>query len=282
LHPPKQSLEITDVVEWRNGEVRRVVDYLAAEEPLEIRVNGTPFSVAMRTPGHDLELTAGFLLTEGIIDKAEQLKGIRTVLNEKTGKNNLVEVEIVAASCDPVSMQRNFFVASSCGVCGKASIESIRRRGLRAPNPHFRVTSEVLCSLADKLRGDQLVFEKTGGLHAAGLFTAEGDLLVLREDIGRHNAVDKLIGKTLLEDRVPLRDRLLLLSGRASFELLQKAVMGGVPMVASVGAPSSLALEVARDFDVTLVGFLRDNHFNVYHGSSRIQARELAKVSESG
>jgi formate dehydrogenase assembly factor FdhD len=146
LHPPKQSLEITDVVEWRDGEVRRVVDYLAAEEPLEVRINGTPFSVAMRTPGHDLELTAGFLLTEGIIDKADQLKEIRTVLNEKTGKNNLVEAEIVAASCDPMSMQRNFFAASSCGVCGKASIESIRRRGLRAPNPHFRVTSEVLCS----------------------------------------------------------------------------------------------------------------------------------------
>lgn len=274
MHPPKQSLEITDVVEWRDGEVRRVVDYLAAEEPLEIRVNGTPFSVAMRTPGHDLELTAGFLLTEGIIDKAEQLKGIRTVLNEKTGKNNLVEVEIVAASCDPVSMQRNFFVASSCGVCGKASIESIRRRGLRAPNPHFRVTSEVLCSLADKLRGDQVVFEKTGGLHAAGLFTAEGDLLVLREDIGRHNAVDKIIGWALLEKKLPLSDHVLMVSGRGGFELAQKAVAAGIAAMASVSAPSSLAVKLARELGLTLIGFLRGSRFVVYsHGERVISGR---------
>ena len=273
MRPPKQSVEITDVVEWRDGEVRRVADYLAAEEPLQIRVNSTPLSVTMRTPGHDLELTAGFLLTEGIIDSADQLKGIRSVSNESTGKSNLVEVEIIEASCDPASMQRNFFAASSCGVCGKTSIESIRRRGLRAPNPHFRVTPEVLCSLADKLRGDQVVFEKTGGLHAAGLFTAEGDLFVLREDIGRHNAVDKIIGWALLEKRLPLSDHILMVSGRGGFELAQKAIAAGIAVMASVSAPSSLAVKLARELGLTLIGFLRGSRFVVYSHSERVISR---------
>jgi FdhD protein len=270
LRPPKQSLEITDVVEWRDGEIRRVVDYLAAEEPLEIRVNGTPLSVTMRTPGHDLELTAGFLLTEGIIDGADQLKGIRSVLNEKTGRSNLVEVEIIDANCDPASMRRNFFAASSCGVCGKASIESIRRRGLRALNPDFRVTPEVLYSLADKLRGDQAVFEKTGGLHAAGLFTAEGELLELREDIGRHNAVDKIIGWALLEKRLPLSNHILMVSGRGGFELAQKAIAAGIAAMASVSAPSSLAVKLARELGLTLIGFLRGSRFVVYSHGERV------------
>src|SRR5271170_4858542 len=273
LGTPRQSVEVTEVIEWRDGETRRVVDYLAAEEPLQILVNGAPLSVTMRTPGHDLELVAGFLVTEGIVDNNYQIEGIRSIADENTGKNNQVEVEIIEASCDPASMQRNFFAASSCGVCGKTSIESIRRRGLRAPNPHFRVTPEVLCSLADKLRGDQVVFEKTGGLHAAGLFTAEGDLLVLREDIGRHNAVDKIIGWALLEKKLPLSDYVLMVSGRGGFELAQKAIAAGIAVMASVSAPSSLAVKLARELGLTLIGFLRGSRFVVYSHSERVISR---------
>lgn len=276
MRTPKQSIEITEVIEWRDGEKRRLTDYIAAEEPLEIRINsgvdlpGTPLSVTMRTPGHDLELAAGFLLTEGIIDTAAQLTRIRVVTDQSTGKSNLVEADISMTDYDPASMQRNFFAASSCGVCGKASIEAIRRRGLRAPNPDFRVAAGVLCSLSEKLRGDQAVFEKTGGLHAAGLFTADGELIEIREDIGRHNAVDKIIGWALLQDRLPLAENLLMVSGRGGFELAQKAIAAGIPMMASVSAPSSLAVRLSREMGMTLVGFLRGSRFVVYSGSERI------------
>lgn len=254
-----------------------MVDYLAAEEPLEIRIvsaegRSAPLSVTMRTPGHDLELAAGFLLTEGIIEGAEQLAGIRAVTDERTGKSNVVEVEIAGAEYDPAAMQRNFFAASSCGICGKASIESIRRRGLPEPNPEFRVSAEVLCSLNDKLRGDQAVFEKTGGLHAAGLFSAAGELLQIREDIGRHNAVDKIVGGAVLERRLPLSEHILMVSGRGGFELAQKAIAAGIPVMASVSAPSSLAVKLSRELGLTLVGFLRGSRFVVYSGGERIQA----------
>lgn len=270
MRTPRQSVEITEVVEWREGAVRRVSDYLAVEEPLEIRVNGASLSVTMRTPGHDLELTAGFLLTEGILDGAEQLAGIRALTDEATGKSNVVEVEIVGAEYDSARMQRNFFAASSCGVCGKASIEAIRRRGLRAPNPGFRVAPEVLCLLSEKLRGDQAVFEKTGGLHAAGLFTASGELLEIREDIGRHNAVDKIVGWALLEKRLPLSEHILMVSGRGGFEIAQKAIAAGIPVLASVSAPSSLAVKLSRELGLTLVGFLRGSRFVVYSGGERV------------
>jgi FdhD protein len=276
LQPPRQSVEITKVIEWHNGELRRVIDYLAAEEPLEIRVAGVPLSVTMRTPGHDLELAAGFLLTEGIIESSGQLMGIRAVTDESNGKSNVVEVEIANPDYDPARMQRNFFAASSCGVCGKASIDSIRRRGLRAPNPGFRVSPEVLCSLSEKLRGDQAIFEKTGGLHAAGLFTADGELLQLREDIGRHNAVDKIIGWALLERHVPLSEHVLMVSGRGGFELAQKAIAAGIPVMASVSAPSSLAVKLSRELGLTLVGFLRGSRFVIYAGGERIQERGSA------
>jgi FdhD protein len=281
LRPPKQSVEITDVAEWRDGEVRRVVDYLAAEEPLEIRVNGVPLTVTMRTPGHDLELTAGFLLTEGLIDDAGQLTGMCPVSSENTGKSNLVEAEISDAQWDPTSMQRNFFAASSCGICGKASIESIRRRGLRVSNPGFRVTAATLCSLADKLRSDQVIFEKTGGLHAAALFTAEGDLCVLREDIGRHNAVDKIIGWALLENKLPLSEHILMVSGRGGFELAQKAIAAGIAVMASVSAPSSLAVKLARELGLTLIGFLRGSRFVVYSHDDRVMGSQ-DKLVQSG
>ncbi len=278
MRPPKQSVEITEVVEWRDGETRRIVDYLAAEEPLEIRiVSGerpvSPLSVTMRTPGHDLELAAGFLLTEGIIERSEQLVGVRAVTDEATGKSNVVEAEIAGAEYDSTTMQRNFFAASSCGICGKASIESIRRRGLRAPNPDFCVSPEVLCSLSEKLRGDQAIFEKTGGLHAAGLFMAAGELLQIREDIGRHNAVDKIVGWALLEKRLPLSENILMVSGRGGFELAQKAIAAGIPVMASVSAPSSLAVKLSRELGLTLVGFLRGSRFVVYSGGERIQKR---------
>jgi FdhD protein len=266
---PRQSVEITEVVEWRKGTVLRVVDYLAGEEPLEIRVNGAPLSVTMRTPGNDLELAAGFVLTEGILDRAEQLADIRAVTDENTGKSNVVEVDIGGTEYDPAAMQRNFFAASSCGVCGKASIESIRRRGLRAPNGEFRVSPDILCSLSEKMRGDQAVFQKTGGLHAAGLFTAEGELLEVREDIGRHNAVDKIVGWALLQRRLPLSEHILMVSGRGGFELAQKAIAAGIPVMASVSAPSSLAVKLSRELRLTLVGFLRGERFVVYSGAER-------------
>ena len=272
---PKQSIEMTTVAEWQDGRVRRITDYLAAEEPLEIRVGcggdaARPLSVTMRTPGHDLELAAGFLLTEGIITGAEQLGRVYAVAHEETGKENVVEVMLKDVELEPAAMQRNFFAASSCGICGKASIEAIRTRGLQRLNPGFRVSPEVLCSLNDKLRGHQTVFEKTGGLHAAGLFAANGDLLALREDIGRHNAVDKIVGWALLQNRVPLTEHILMVSGRGGFELAQKTIAAGIPVMASVSAPSSLAVKLARELGLTLIGFLRGARFVVYSLEERV------------
>jgi FdhD protein len=265
-------------------------DMLAVEEPLEIRLAYGPaharqlksISVTMRTPGSDAELAAGFLMTEGVIRDEMDIVSISMALIEPFSEaearsaSNVVTVQLAPkVEVNLGTLQRNFYTTSSCGICGKASLLALRTVCPPRRMNEFVIDSETLCTLPARLREAQGIFNRTGWLHAAGLFSVTGELDTMREDVGRHNAVDKLIGAALLEDRVPLRDRLLLLSGRASFELLQKAVMGGVPMVASVGAPSSMAVEVARDFDVTLVGFLRDNHFNVYHGSSRIQAREL-------
>jgi FdhD protein len=186
-------------------------------------------------------------------------------------KQNTVRVDLAAeVEVNLGSLQRNFYTTSSCGICGKASLLALRTVCPRRVPNNFRMDAELLYRLPDRLRASQGVFDRTGGLHAAGLFDCMGNLLALREDVGRHNAVDKLIGSEFLADRTPLRDRLLLLSGRASFELLQKALMGGLPMVAAVGAPSSLAVQVAKEFDITLVGFLRDDRFNIYHDSERI------------
>jgi FdhD protein len=272
---PKQSIEITEVLEWAKGKLHRVTDYLAAEEPLEIRVARqeeppAALTVTMRTPGHDLELAAGFLLTEGILSSSEELLAIRAVSNESTGKSNVVEVQIAGKEYDPEQMRRNFFAASSCGICGKASIEAIRTRGLRRPNPALRVPPEIFSSLNGKLREDQAVFEKTGGLHAAGLFTASGELVALREDIGRHNAVDKVVGWALLEGRLPLSAHILMVSGRGGFEIAQKSIAAGIPILASVSASSSLAVRLAREMDLTLIGFLRGERFVIYSGADRI------------
>jgi FdhD protein len=264
MKAPERSIELTQVTEWEDGRVRSLQDSLAAEEPLEIRVDGFPMAVTMRTPGHDLELAAGFLLTEGIIKSQEQISSIRAVTPENSVKSNRVEVELKDATFDHEELRRNFFAASSCGVCGKASINAIRLRGLPQPERGFRIDPEILCRLPEALRSKQEVFSQTGGLHAAALFDETGQLIVLREDIGRHNAVDKIAGWALQNGRLPLSQRVMLVSGRGGFEIAQKAVAMGIPILASVSAPSSLAVKLARELGLTLVGFLRGSRFIVY------------------
>jgi FdhD protein len=271
-----RSVGLTQVSEWDDGELRRKDDYLAAEEPLEIRVGDEPVSVTMRTPGYDLELAAGFLFTEGLIHQRSQLTALEIPPLENGSQNGSKNANVVQARISPEAapdmekMRRNFFAASSCGICGKASIDAIRSRTLTAPNPDFRLDAEILVRLPEKLRSAQDVFERTGGLHAAALFDLRGELLVLREDIGRHNAVDKVIGWALLENRVPIADSVLLVSGRGGFEIVQKAIVAGLPLVASVSAPSSLAVQLARELRLTLIGFLRGRRFVIYSGEDRI------------
>ncbi len=269
MRPPEHSVVLTQVTEWHEGAVRAVEDMLAVEEPLEIRVNGTPLTVTMRTPGHDLELAAGFLLTEGIVESANEIAAMRGADVGAGAKSNTVDVELRAGNFDVAELRRNFFAASSCGICGKATIESIRRRELCAPNPNFRVRPEVLCSLPEAIRAEQAVFERTGGLHAAALFDAEGMLVALREDIGRHNAVDKVIGWAMQAAKLQLGESILMVSGRGGFEIAQKALAASVPVLASVSAPSSLAVQLAREMGLTLIGFLRGRRFIVYAGASR-------------
>ncbi len=266
-----RSVDLTQVSEWENGQVRRKEDYLAAEEPLEIRIGAEPLSVTMRTPGHDVELAAGFLFTEGLIERREQILSLETDLPGESNRGNLVRADLAAGAVpDMEKLRRNFFAASSCGICGKASIDSVRARTLRPPNPAFRLDAGVLLRLPDTLRASQAVFGRTGGLHAAALFDVAGKLLVLREDIGRHNAVDKVIGWALLEARLPLADTVLLVSGRGGFEIIQKAIVAGLPVVASVSAPSGLAVQLAREMQLTLIGFLRERRFVIYAGEERI------------
>ena len=274
-----RSVDLTQVSEWNDGELRRKDDYLAAEEPLEIRVGNEPLSVTMRTPGHDRELAAGFLFTEGFVQRLEQIVKLETrETQDGVNRGNVIQAELVPdAAPDFVKMKRHFFAASSCGICGKASIDSIRSRLLRAPNPDFRLDAEILVRMPDALRSSQDVFQRTGGLHAAALFDPSGKLLVLREDIGRHNAVDKGIGWALLAGLVPLSDSVLLVSGRGGFEIVQKAIVAGVPVVASVSAPSSLAVQLARELRLTLIGFLRGRRFVIYAGEERVAAKAQKK-----
>src|SRR5579862_1557062 len=274
--PRKQrSIDLTQVSEWDDGNLQRKEDYLAAEEPLEIRIGDHPLSVTMRTPGDDLDLAAGFLLTEGLVQRAEQIVALEhdpgDPENSGANRGNVVRVALAPeAMPDFEKMRRHFFAASSCGICGKASIDSVRARSMQPPNPDFRLDPRVLVTLPDVLRASQPVFGRTGGLHAAALFDASGKLLVLREDIGRHNAVDKVIGWALRSGRMPLGDVAMLVSGRGGFEIIQKAIVAGLPVVASVSAPSSLAVQLARESGQTLVGFLRGRRFVIYSGDSRI------------
>jgi FdhD protein len=274
-----RSVDLTKVSEWDDGKFRRKDDYLAAEEPLEIRVGDDPLSVTMRTPGHDRELAAGFLFTEGLIQRREQILKLENAKpQDGTNRGNVIEAELTPdAAPDFVKMKRHFFAASSCGICGKASIDSIRSRLLAAPNPDFRLDAEILVRMPDALREAQDVFQRTGGLHAAALFSPQGELLVLHEDIGRHNAVDKTIGWALLEGLVPLSDSVLLVSGRGGFEIIQKAIVAGVPVVASVSAPSSLAVQLARELRLTLLGFLRGRRFVIYAGEERVAGNATTK-----
>jgi FdhD protein len=269
MRPPQRSVELTQVTEWNDGTVRSIQDSLAAEEPLEIRIAGSPLTVTMRTPGHDLELAAGFLLTEGIVQSRDQIAGIRAAAPQNGAKSNVVEVALKETSFDSGDLQRNFFAASSCGICGKASIEAIRTRGLLPPDPAVRFDPELLCQLPEILRKEQAVFSRTGGLHAAALFDEHGILLALREDIGRHNAVDKIVGWALLEGRLPLSTHVMMVSGRGGFEIVQKVLAAGIPILASVSAPSSLAVKLARELGLTLIGFLRGRRFVVYSGEFR-------------
>ena len=238
-------------------------DTLAVEEPLEIRADGRSLAVTMRTPGHDVDLALGFLLTEGLVAPA----GVHSAIN---CADNVVDVTLTEQLPDDVAA-RGFYVSSSCGICGKASIDAVTTvQRWSVADDVFAIDRDVLISLPDKLRGAQKTFDRTGGLHAAGLFSSDGELLCIREDVGRHNAVDKVIGWALTNKRLPLRETILQVSGRASFELVQKALMAGIPAMAAVSAPSSLAVEMATGAGLTLVGFLRGTSFNVYADAGRL------------
>ena len=261
------------------GEAPRVrEDRLAGEEPLEIRVNGRPLAVTMRTPGHDVELAAGFLVSEGVVRARDDLHTARycagaTVDGENT--YNVLDVQLAPGVPLPeTGLERNVFTSSSCGVCGKASIDAVRTQSTHdVAADGVRVAPSLLAELPDRLRAAQEVFEQTGGLHAAALFDATtGERLVVREDVGRHNAVDKVVGWALEHEKLPLAGTVLMVSGRASFELVQKAWMAGVPVLAAVSAPSSLAVDLAAEAGLTVVGFLRGSSMVVYSRPDRIAA----------
>ncbi len=271
-------------------------DALAVEEPMEIRLNlpgptgerrEQSLSVTMRTPGDDFELAVGFLYTEGVIEASEDVEEVTYCMGTEKADQayNVVSVKLRAGiQFDPELLQRNFYTTSSCGVCGKTSLEAIEtQRCPMLPKGHPVMSMQTVHALNDQLRNDQSVFQATGGIHAAGLFDAEGELVSLREDVGRHNAVDKLIGEKLLADELPLNDYLMMVSGRSSFEIMQKALVAGIPMVAAVGAPSSLAADLAREFGMTLLGFVRNERYNIYAGGARIRrdAEVPADVGES-
>ncbi|MFS4091124.1 formate dehydrogenase accessory sulfurtransferase FdhD [Streptomyces sp. AF1A] len=271
------------VLRIRDGALSTRPDTLVAEEPLEIRLNGKPLAITMRTPGDDFALAAGFLVSEGVLARASDLRNI-VYCAGATGEGgantyNVVDVQTAPGVTLPeFSLERNVYTSSSCGLCGKASLDAVRTtaRWPIADTPPVRVTPELLASLPDRLRAAQRVFDRTGGLHAAALFTEDGQLLDIREDVGRHNAVDKLVGRALQSGALPLSRTVLLVSGRASFELAQKAVMAGIPVLAAVSAPSSLAVDLAAESGLTLVGFLRGSSMNVYAGEDRIALREAA------
>ncbi|GAA4786357.1 formate dehydrogenase accessory sulfurtransferase FdhD [Streptomyces ziwulingensis] len=270
------------VIRIRDGAVTTRPDTLVAEEPLEIRLNGKPLAITMRTPGDDFALAAGFLVSEGVLAERDDLRSIVYCAGAAAdGSNtyNVVDVQTAPGLALPdITLERNVYTTSSCGLCGKASLDAVRTtaRWPIADTPPVRLDAELLASLPDRLRAAQHVFDRTGGLHAAALFTEDGELADVREDVGRHNAVDKLVGRALQNGRLPLARSVLLVSGRASFELAQKAVMAGIPVLAAVSAPSSLAVDLAAETGLTLVGFLRGNSMNVYAGADRVALRAPA------
>jgi FdhD protein len=258
-------------------------DSIAAEEPLELRVDGKPLAITMRTPGHDVELAHGFLHTEGVIGSVDDIRDARYCdSRDDEGRNtyNVLDVGLAPGIPSPVAgVERNFYTTSSCGVCGKASLDAVRLKTRYSPaEDDVRVPFDVLVGLPDVLRSRQQVFDRTGGLHAAGLFSSAGELVVVREDVGRHNAVDKVIGWALLGGLIPARGHVLIVSGRTSFELAQKAVMAGIPVLGAVSAPSSLAVDLAAESGLTLAGFIRNGSMNVYTHPNRIAVPQQRAV----
>jgi FdhD protein len=286
----KTGSQQTAVQRVRVGEISASSDILAVEEPLEIRVGHyeqgkgvhRALSITMRTPGADRELAAGFLFTEGIISSSDQIKEIRhcgprigagkgTVDRSKALSSNTIRVDLNSdVELDLSALNRNFYTTSSCGVCGKSSIDALATAVKPLSTNDLAVPPELIRLLPNRLRTAQSIFDQTGGLHACALFSVNGELDVVREDVGRHNALDKIIGAKFLAGEIPLSDSVLLVSGRASFELVQKALMAGIPIMAAVGAPSSLAVDLAREFGMTLVGFVKDDSFNIYAGEQRV------------
>ncbi|MDX3728241.1 formate dehydrogenase accessory sulfurtransferase FdhD [Streptomyces caniscabiei] len=281
------------VIRIRDGAVSTRPDTLVAEEPMEIRLNGKPLAITMRTPGDDFALAAGFLVSEGVLAERSDLQNIVYCAGATEDGSNTYNVVDVRTSPEVVvpdiTLERNVYTTSSCGLCGKASLDAVRTTARWAVDdthggeaPPVRLDPDLLAGLPDRLRAAQRVFDRTGGLHAAALFSETGELLDVREDVGRHNAVDKLVGRALQSGSLPLSRAVLLVSGRASFELAQKAVMAGIPVLAAVSAPSSLAVDLAAETGLTLVGFLRGASMNVYAGEHRIALRAAAGVDQSG
>jgi FdhD protein len=275
MEAPPYSAAAVDVVRLPGGQSER--DQVAVEEPLEIRIGGSPVAVTMRTPGNDFELAAGFLLSEGVVHSREEIAAISYCIDPEIDleqRYNIVNVALAGEALPALDrLERHFTMTSACGVCGKATIDALQTRAARIEDP-LRVDLRFLGTLPEKMREAQRVFASTGGLHAAALFDAGGTLLALREDVGRHNALDKIVGWALMQDRIPLRRCVLLVSGRASFELVQKSIVAGIPILCAVSAPSSLAVQLADTFGVTLAGFVRGERANVYSGRERIARSE--------
>ncbi|BAT54739.1 formate dehydrogenase family accessory protein FdhD [Nostoc sp. NIES-3756] len=276
MKPLTKSKIKTPVWVVEKGKKRLRQDHLTTEEPLEIRLVSPKRTIAvtMRTPGADFELAAGFLYSEGVISCKQDIQRISYCVDESIDgeqRYNIVNVELRSGLiADLQPLERHFYTNSACGVCGKTSIEALHLRNYPVISSQITVTPELIYSLPDQLRAAQSLFTTTGGLHAAAIFNSQGQLLKLQEDVGRHNALDKLIGTALLSEELPFNHHILMVSGRSSFEILQKSVAAGVPIVCSVSAPSSLAVSVAQEFGVTLIGFLRGERFNIYSGIERI------------
>lgn len=269
-----ESPGIREVSVIRRGQSAPERDCVAVEEPMEVRVNGASFAVIMRTPGADRDLAAGFLLAEDVIHSADEIGTIEYCADfTDEGRDNTINVTVTGAAVDRLGSRlgerRQVMMTASCGLCGRRTIESLQAR-VAAVKGGWTVSAEVIASLPDRLRSTQAVFESTGGLHAAGLFDRDGTLQLSAEDVGRHNAVDKIVGRTLLAGTHPLDQSILLVSGRTSFELVQKALLAGIPIIAAVSAPSSLAIGLAAEAGITLCGFVRGSNFNIYSHQSRI------------
>lgn len=282
----KFELIPSEIIKVKNGEITYENDMLSVEEPLEIKISylkdgqyvENDLSITMRTPGHDQNLVYGFLFTEGIIHQATDVSEY-VVNQEITSKTGLLANQVICKLAPELefdfdSIERHFYTTSSCGVCGKASIDAVKIAcPIIVPQSKWKISHQLLYAFNQTLIEAQKNFTYSGGIHASALFDLEGHLLSIREDVGRHNALDKLIGEALMQNRIPLFDTILFLSGRASFELIQKASMAGIRMICAVGAPSSLAVDLAQELDITLVGFLRDNRFNIYTAPERIDLK---------